>query len=193
MMDALHPQLSDSDAALLAGWLGQQPQVVAALTQDRQKYHQLLKRSVSHAAVLRLLLSVGAAAAAQAPAGQPGQASVLWRLLSVGAAAAQAAVGQPAQQQDSSSTGSDVDSESDMSTVLRDLLLDVLANRDSVGDVVGAFLEAVPVPAGLLQGAAKVCVHPYKAAAVADHLPQLLELGLPPYCTVGITVRLWLR
>lgn len=170
LLEVLHPQLQPAAAAELAAWLAQQRQVVQALTADDPQLRvlrMLLKRSVQHAAVLLLLLRVVVAAKQQQQ--QQGEAAAAQKSDTAAMTASGAT-------HSSSSSSND--------SFVRELLLDVLATQ-SAGDALSALLQSVQLPPGLLQGAAKVAVHPSKAAAVAQWLPQLLQLGLPPHVKVG--------
>lgn len=120
-----------------------------------------LKDSVGHAGALRLLLTIAKTLDEKA------------------AAAQQTADAEPAASLNTSATSS----RSSSSCFMLDLLLQVLL-IESQGDAVAAVLQSVQLPPGVLKQAPKVAVHPSKAADVARWLPQLLELGLPPYFTV---------
>jgi hypothetical protein len=160
LQEVLHPQLAPAAAAELATWLAQQ-QVVQAVAADAQQLRTLLKRNVRHAAALQLLLRVRANLKQQQDE-------------AAAAAAAQNQQGTAAQ----TKTDTVNSSSSSDDSFLQELLLDVLAT-ESIGDALSALLQLVQLPAGLLRGAAKVAVHPSKAAAVVQWLPRLLELGLP--------------
>jgi hypothetical protein len=166
LQEVLHAELEPAAAAQLATWLAQQPQVVRAVAEDAQQLQTLIKRNVKHAAALQLLLAVRSGLQQQqdenaAPQNQQD-------------AAAQT---QAAGANSSSSSSSD-------RQFLQELLLDILAT-ESTGDALSVLLQGVQLPAGLLEGAAAaVAVHASKAAAVARCLPQLLQLGLPPYVKV---------
>jgi endonuclease/exonuclease/phosphatase family metal-dependent hydrolase len=174
----LHPQLAAADAAQLASWLAQQQQVVQAVAADAAQLQALLKRNVKHAAALQLLLCVQANLEQQQ---QQGEAS-----------AVKEQDGAAVQLQDATTenTSSSSSSSSD-ATFLRELLLEVLSTQ-STGDALSVLLQHVTLPPGLLRDAAKVVVHPDKAATVVQWLPQLLELGLPPDVKVRMSLP-WCR
>jgi hypothetical protein len=170
--EVLHPQLAPTDAAVLAAWLAQQPQVVQAVAADVQQLQMLLKRNVKHAAALQLLLCVRAKLLEQQ---QHGEA----------AAAAKQQQGNAERELPATAAPNTTTSSSSWDVFLQEVLLDVLSTQ-STGDALSALLNNAQLPAGLLQGAAKVAVHPSKAAAVWQWLPQLFELGLPPDAKVRI-------
>jgi hypothetical protein len=174
--EVLPPQLARADAAVLATWLAQQPQVVQAVAADAQQLQMLLKRNVKHAAALQLLLRVRANLLEQQQRDEAAAVAAKQQQDDAGGEL-------PATAAPDTTTRSSSSSSSD--SFLQELLLDVLSTQ-SAGDALSALLENVQLPAGLLQGAATVAVHPSKAVSVVQWLPQLLELGLPPDVKVRI-------